>query len=195
MGLVDCVQGEALCTAVPFGKVESRRPSPSNHLVDVTAAVADMPRAQIARMLDGPTGRAVLAWRALPHQAVAFTLAARRTPHLRHEHKYDHSGVDRDRRFYFRTEADTLTGAVAANVDQLEDQLICERGVLRHHCPGHDFSQWVTGVFHDQPLAANLAAAEAQVCPHSPAAIVEQVRLALVAALQARPSTKRESTV
>jgi hydroxymethylpyrimidine pyrophosphatase-like HAD family hydrolase len=167
-------------------------PQPSNHLVDLAAAVADMPRAQIARMLDGPTGRAVLAWRALPHQAVTFTLGARSTPHLRHEHKYDHSGVDRDHRFYFRNEADTLTGAVAANLADLEDQLIrCERGVLRHHCPGHDFSQWVTGVFHDEPLAAELAVAEAQLCAHSPAAIVEQVRLALVAALQARPSSKR----
>ena len=151
-----------------------------------------MPRAQIARMLDGPTGRAVLAWRALPRQAVAFTLGARSTPHLRHEHKYDHSGVDRDHRFYFRSEADTLTGAVAANLADLEDQLIrCERGVLRHHCPGHDFPRWVTGVFHDEPLAAELAVAEAQLCAHSPAAIVEQVRLALVAALQARPSRKR----
>ena len=166
-------------------------PQPSNHLVDLTAAVADMPRAQIAAMLDGPTGRAVLAWRALPHQAVAFTVGARSTPHQRHEHKYEHSGVDREHRFYFRTEADTLTGAVAANLAELEDQLIrCERGVLRHHCPGHDFSHWVTGVFHDEPLATELAAAEAQLSARSPTAIVEQVRLALVAALQARPSSK-----
>ena len=164
-------------------------PQPSNHLVDLTAAVADMPPAQIARMLDRPSGGAVLAWRALPHQAVAFTLGTRSTPHLRHEHKYEHSGVDRDRRFYFRTEADTLTGAVAANLGELEDQLICcERGVLRHHCPRHDFSHWVTNVFHDEPLAAELAAAEAQLSVRSPAAIVEQVRLALVAALQARTS-------
>ncbi|OBH91535.1 hypothetical protein A5678_11035 [Mycobacterium sp. E2733] len=165
-------------------------PQPSKHLVDLTAAVADMPRAQIARMLDGPTGRAVLAWRALAHQAVAFTLGARSTPHLRHEHKYEFSGVDRDHRFFFRTDNDTLTGAVAANLGELEDELIrCERGVFRHHCPRRDFSHWVTGVFHDGPLAAELAAAEAQLSARSPAAIVEQVRLALVAALQARPSS------
>ncbi len=162
-------------------------PQPSNHLVDLTAAVADMPRAEIARLLDGPTGRAVLAWRAHPHQAVAFTLGARSTPHLRHQHKYDHAGVERGRWFYFRTEPNTLTGAVAANLAELEDELIrCDRGVLRHHCPGHDFSRWVAAVFHDQPLAADLAAAEAQLPTQSPAAIVEQVRLALVAALQAR---------
>ncbi len=167
-------------------------PQPSNHLVDLTAAVADMSRAQIARMLDGPTGRGVLAWRALPHQAVAFTLGARSTPHLRHEHKYEFSGADRDHRFYFRTDGDTLTGAVAANLADLEDELIrCERAVLRHHCPGHDFSQWVNGVFHDEPLATELAAAEAQLSARSPAAIVEQVRLALIAALQTRPSHRR----
>jgi hypothetical protein len=121
---------------------------------------------------------------------VAFTVGARSTPHLRHEHKYEHCGVDREHRFYFRTEADTLTGAVAANLAELEDQLIrCERGVLRHHCPRHDFSHWVAGVFHDEPLAAELAAAEAQLPARSPAAIVEQVRLALVAALRARPSS------
>jgi phosphoglycolate phosphatase-like HAD superfamily hydrolase len=167
-------------------------PQPSNHLIDLTAAVADMPRAQIARLLDGPTGRAVLAWRAHPHQAVAFTLGGRSTPHLRHQHKYDHSGVERGRWFYFRTEPDTPTGAVAANLAELEDELIrCDRGVLRHHCPGHDFSRWVAAVFHDQPLAADLAAAEAQLPTPSPAAIVEQVRLALVAALQARQASKR----
>ncbi len=171
-------------------------PHPSKHLVDLTAAVADMPRAQVARMLDGPTGGAVLAWRALPHQAVAFTMGVRSTPHLRHEHKYEYSGVDRDHQFYFRTEGDRLTGAVAANLAELEDQLIrCERGVLRHHCSGHDFSRWVTGVFHDELLATELAAAEAQLSVRSPAAIVEQVRLVLVAALQARPSQKREPTV
>jgi hypothetical protein len=58
---------------------------------------------------------------------------------------------------------------------------------LRHHCPRHDFSHWVAATFHNEPLAADLAAAEAQLSTQSPAAIVEQVRLALVAALQARP--------
>ena len=167
-------------------------PQPPDHLVDLTAAVADMPRAQIARLLDGPTGRAVLAWRAHPHQAVTFTLGARSTPHLRHEHKYDHAGVERGRRFYFRTDADTLTGAVAANLAELEDEIVrCDPGVLRHHCPDHDFSRWVAAVFHDQTLAADLAAAEAQLPAQSPAAIAEQVRLALVAALQARQASKR----
>jgi hydroxymethylpyrimidine pyrophosphatase-like HAD family hydrolase/FixJ family two-component response regulator len=162
-------------------------PDPSTHLVDLGAAVADTPRAQIARLLHGPTGRAVLGWRARPHQATAFTPAPRRTPHLRHEHKYDHSGVEPARRFYFRDQNDTLTGAVAANLRELEAALVrCDPGVLRHHCPGHDFSHWIAGVFRDQSLATSLAAAEDRLTGHSPAAIVEQVRVALIAALQAR---------
>ncbi len=188
-------QPEELSSEVPAALdavIALTSPQPPDHLIDLTAAVADMPRAQIARLLDGPTGRAVLAWRANPHQAVTFTLGARSTPHLRHEHKYDHAGVERGRRFYFRTEADTLTGAVAANLAELEDEIVrCDRGVLRHHCPDHDFSRWVAAVFHDQTLAANLAAAEAQLPAQSPAAIAEQVRLALVAALQVRQASKR----
>ncbi|MGO9900626.1 MAG: HAD hydrolase family protein [Solirubrobacteraceae bacterium] len=162
-------------------------PRPSDHLVDLTAAVAGMPPAQIARLLEGPTGRAVLAWRAHPHQAVAFTPGPRSTSHLRHEHKYDHAGVEPAHRFYFRDQQDTPTGAVAANLPELEAEfVVCDRGVLRHHCPSHDFSRWVAAVFHDQPLADELAVAEAQLSDHSPAAIVEQVRLALIAALQSR---------
>jgi hypothetical protein len=162
-------------------------PDPADQLVDLTAAVADMPRAEIARLLDGPTGRAVLAWRQRPRQAVAFTLGPRTTPHPRHEHKYTQSGVEPAHRFHFRTEPDTPTGAIAANLSELEAELVrCDRGVLRHHCPRHDFSRWIAGVFHDRPLAADLAGAEARLPAHSPAAVVEQVRLALVAALQAR---------
>jgi hypothetical protein len=155
--------------------------------VDLTAAVAGMPRADIARLLDGPPGRAVLAWRQRPRQPVAFTIGARVTAHLRHEHKYDQAGVEPAHRFHFRTEPGSPTGAVAANLADLEAKLAgCDEGVLRHHCPGHDFSRWVADVFHDGPLAADLAAAEASLTCRSPAAVVEHVRLTLIAALQDR---------
>ena len=162
-------------------------PHPDEQLVDLTAAVADMPRAEIARLLDGPVGRAVLAWRQQPGEAVAFTLGRRSTPHLRHEHKYGHAGVEPAHRFHFRAEPDIPTGAIAANLADLEAELVrCNGGVLRHHCPRHDFSRWVAGVFHDQPLAGELAAAEARLPVAGTSAIVEQVRLALVATLQNR---------
>jgi len=165
-------------------------PHPAGPLIDLTAAVADVHRTEIARLLTGPSGRAVLAWRRRPRRAVAFTLGSRITPHLRHEHKYDQYGVEPARRFHFRSVPDTPTGAIAANLAELEAELTgCDGGVLRHHCPGHDFSRWVNGVFHDKTLAGDLGAAEAVLDPQSPAAVVEQVRLALIAALQARRSS------
>jgi hypothetical protein len=146
-----------------------------------------MPRADIAELLAGPPGRAVLAWRHHPRQPVAFTIGARVTAHLRHEHKYDYAGVEPAHRFSFRTETSTPTGAVAANLAELEAELAaCDEGVLRHHCPGHDFSRWVADVFHEGTLAAGLAAAEASLTSRSPAAVVEQARLTLIAVLQDR---------
>ena len=68
-------------------------------------------------------GRAVLAWRQHPRQPVAFTVGARATAHLRHQHKYDQAGVEPAHRFHFRTEPGTPTGAVAANLADLEAEL------------------------------------------------------------------------
>ncbi|MGO9976197.1 MAG: hypothetical protein ACLP01_26020 [Solirubrobacteraceae bacterium] len=66
---------------------------------------------------------------------------------------------------------------------------VCETGVLRHHCAEHDFSRWVAGVFSNEPLAANIAAAGAQLSAESPPETVEHARLALIAALQAQQAT------
>ena len=82
-----------------------------------------MPRAEIAGLLEGPTGRAVLAWRDHPRRAVRLTLGPRTTPHLRHEHKCDYVGVEPAHRFHFRTEPDTPTGVIAANLGELEAEL------------------------------------------------------------------------
>ena len=57
-----------------------------------------MPRADIARLLNGPAGRAVLAWRQYPHRAVAFAPAPGFTTHVRHERKYDQCGAEAARR-------------------------------------------------------------------------------------------------
>ncbi len=65
--------------------------------------------------------------------------------------------------------------------------------MLRHHCAEHDFSRWIAGVLHNEPLAAEIAAAEAQLSAESPTETVEHVRLALIAALQARHATQRAS--
>lgn len=164
-------------------------PQPSSALIDVSAAVAEVPRAEVARLLAGPTGRAVLAWRQRPRQVVAFTLGKRATPHQRHDHKYGRTGVDIARRFHFRSVPDTPTGAVAANLAELEAELaLCDLGVLRHHCPRHDFSRWIGEVFHDKALAEEISSTEEAVCSTSPAAVVESSRIRLIASLQARRS-------
>ncbi len=104
---------------------------------------------------------------------------------------YQIASVEPAQRFYSRTE-DSAPGAVLANLPELEAELAtCDAGVLRHHCAEHDFSRWVAGVFHNDPLAADIAAAEAQLSAASPTDTVEHVRLALIAALQARHATQR----
>lgn len=50
-------------------------------------------------------------------------LGPRSTPHLHHEHKYEQIGVEPAQRFYFRTEPDTPTGAIATNLAELEAEL------------------------------------------------------------------------
>jgi len=162
-------------------------PQPAAALVELTAAVADMPRAEVARLLAGPSSRAVLAWRHHPRHAVAFNLGPRSTPHRRHDHKYGTLGVEVERRFYFRTVPDAPTGAIAGNLAELEAELAsCDEGVIRHHCPTRDFSRWISSVFHDDALAGQVEEAEASVSVSSPTAVVEEARVRLVAALQAR---------
>ncbi|HEU5001780.1 MAG TPA: HAD hydrolase family protein [Actinomycetota bacterium] len=162
-------------------------PHPSRGLVDVTAAVADVPRAVAARLLQQGRGHAVLAERHRPGQARVFAIRQRVTPHLRHEHKYCLVGVDAGRRFYFRDGADRLTGAVAGNLMELQGELDrCSEDVVRHHCPSHDFSNWVANVFRDQALAAELFAAESTMQADSPEAVVQAARIRLVTALRLR---------
>jgi hypothetical protein len=117
-------------------------------------------------------------------------LGERTTSHLRHDHKYGSIGVDPARRFHFRTTPDNLTGAVAANLAQLEGELArCDRGVLRHHCPKGDFSRWIAEVLRDEVfLAEQIATLETAVSPSSPAAVVDEERVHIIAVLQtARP--------
>jgi hypothetical protein len=105
---------------------------------------------------------------------------------------YQLAGVEAAQRFYFRIEDDVTPRAVVANLPELEAAIaVCGPGVLRHHCVEHDFSSWVAGVFHNEPLADALAAAEAQLSADSPTETVEHARTALTAVLQARHATPR----
>ena len=115
-----------------------------------------------------------------------FTLGAPDHAHLRHEHKYGRSGVEPARRFYFRDQTDTPTGAVAASLAELEAELgRCDRGAAPPLPPARAV-RLGRGRLPRPGVAADLAAAEAAVAADSHNAVVEQVRLALIAALQDR---------
>lgn len=111
----------------------------------------------------------------------------RATPHLRHLHRYEHRPLEPGHCFHFRRNPDELTGVLTANLLQLEAELTrCEDAVLRHHCPHHDFSQWVRDVFRDADLPKRLHEAEAMVGDRSTGVAIEQARLDLIAAIQDR---------
>jgi hypothetical protein len=118
---------------------------------------------------------------------VAFHLGEPSTAHLRHEHKYGHRGVAPERRSYFHAGDSAAAGAVAANLADLETELNrCDRAVVRHHCSRRDFSRWIAHVAHCPTVAASVASLEAMVGPESPGAVVDAVRVRLVATLPAR---------
>ncbi len=74
---------------------------------------------------------------------------------------YQIAGLEPAQRFYFRIEDDATPRAAVANLPELEAAIaVCGPGVLRHHCAEHDFSRWVAGVFHNEPLAADIVAAD-----------------------------------
>ena len=161
---------------------------PDAALVDLTAAVAGVPRSRAARVLAGSAGQAILAWRDRPGRVAVFTPGHRITAHHRHDHKYAVGRLALDRRFYFRDLTDQLTGSTAGSLTELESVLVtCGRNVLRHHCPRHDMSRWVADILGYRELARRLGEAEGAIDSDSPAAVVEQARAKLTAALHSTP--------
>ncbi len=160
---------------------------PDPHAVDLVAAVARVPRRDVAERVAGPTGSVLVVSRSRPGELRMAHLAPRQTHHLRHEHKYDAEGTPPHRAFWFRNQRDQPTGTVARNLHELETELAhCDRGVLRHHAPLGDFSRWVNDVFHNRRLAARIAAIESAIRPSSPAATVDAARLELIRELHRR---------
>jgi hydroxymethylpyrimidine pyrophosphatase-like HAD family hydrolase len=155
-------------------------------LADLVAAVGTMSHPAAAALLAqaGP-GQAVLVDREHPGTGAVFTIGQRETAHMRHWHKYSGGHLDPQRRFYFRRDADTLTGMTAANAGELEHQLrTCDDAVIVHHCQHGDFSRWVADVLGDPPLAAAIAAAEDAV--RTGTAGAAQARAALTSAIRQR---------
>ncbi len=106
-------------------------------------------------------------------------LGRRRSPHVRHKHKYVHAFLPPRHHFYFRDERGP-TGRYAANLEDFHRELqLASDAVLAHHARAHDFSRWIGHVLQDPVLALDVRTEET-------AAVIAELRAKLVAVLDAR---------
>jgi hypothetical protein len=114
----------------------------------------------------------------------AFTIADRRTAHVRHRHKYADIGLPPERRFYFRTNGESIAAAATMHdfctaIRHLDQQ------ALEYHLERGDFSHWLEGTIGDQDLAVRVAGWEDELEAHR-AADLERIRDQLVQAVERR---------
>lgn len=114
-----------------------------------------------------------------------FTVAQRRTVHIRHRHKYSDVALPRERRFYFRT-ADGQSVSPAGTMREFSTavgRLAPES--LQFHLERGDFSRWLGRTITDTEFAAEVATWEDELAAHR-AAEVERVRRQIISAVQQR---------
>jgi hydroxymethylpyrimidine pyrophosphatase-like HAD family hydrolase len=133
--------------------------------IDLVAAASVMSHSRVEEVVRGvQPGQAILVDRRSDGPPMVFTLSERATAHHRHWHKYSVGGVAADRRFYFRRAPDSLTGATAGSVEELERVLRdCDEAVIGHHSRTSDLSRWITAVLREPRLAASVQTIEADV--------------------------------
>jgi hydroxymethylpyrimidine pyrophosphatase-like HAD family hydrolase len=120
-----------------------------------------------------------------------FTVAERRTIHVRHRHKYADVRLPPERRFYFHaTNGDSI--AAAATMHDFSNAVRhLDQQALEYHLERGDFSRWLDGTIADKDLAARVAAWEDELGAHR-AVDVERIRDQLVHAVEKRYLTSRE---
>ena len=130
--------------------------------VELVAAAGAMTQAAAGALLrQAGRGQAVLVDRGRPGTGLVFAVGHRETAHMRHWHKYTAGQISPDRRFHFRRDWDSATGATAGSIAELEHELgVCDDDVIIHHCQHGDFSRWVQDVLGDPPLAAAIGQTE-----------------------------------
>jgi hydroxymethylpyrimidine pyrophosphatase-like HAD family hydrolase len=118
-------------------------------------------------------------------QRTTFTVAARRTGHIRHRHKYGQSFLPVTRRFYFHTAQHDPIPAAAnmAEFCSALDQLSPD--ALAFHLERGDFSRWIGQTIADNELASEVEAWEDELAAHR-AAELEHIRQQIVYAISAR---------
>ena len=114
-----------------------------------------------------------------------FTIADRRTTHVRHRHKYADVSLPEERRFYFRSTNGQPTAAASSMhgfrtaIRHLDPQ------ALQYHLERGDFSRWLDDTIADTDLAAQVAAWEDELLAQR-AAHLERIRQKLIRALEER---------
>jgi hydroxymethylpyrimidine pyrophosphatase-like HAD family hydrolase len=115
----------------------------------------------------------------------AFTIAARRTGHVRHSHKYADVSLPNERRFYFRpTDGHTIPAAGTMHEFRTAIGYLDSRA-LQYHLERGDFSRWLGDTVADMDLAAQVAAWEDKLVARR-AADLQQIRRQLIHAIEER---------
>lgn len=152
--------------------------------IDSTDVMLELTDGEPSEMLaSGAKQRATLRLGSTPTRA--FTLAARRTTHVRHRHKYADVCLSDERRFYFRS-AEGQTLAPAATMHDFRVALgNLNPQALRYHLERGDFSSWLDSTIADKNLAEQAAVWEDELLAHQ-AADLERIRHQLVRAVEER---------
>ncbi|MCO8128060.1 HAD family hydrolase [Acidimicrobiia bacterium EGI L10123] len=96
-----------------------------------------------------------------PDHDRCFTVASRRTSHVRHWHKYVRLPLDAHLHFHFRTTGNVPTGHVATSLYEFHHILRqSPPEVIEHHASQHDFSCWIQDAIKDGALQDSFRATE-----------------------------------
>jgi hypothetical protein len=120
-----------------------------------------------------------------PEAARPFTVADRRTTHVRHRHKYADICLPDERRFYFQSVDGQHIAAAATMHDFGAAIRHLDPQALHYHLERGDFSRWLESTIADKELAAHVAAWEDELLAHH-AADLERIRHRLVQAVEER---------
>jgi hypothetical protein len=118
---------------------------------------------EVSKRLQGAErGQAALVRLTNGHDIRLVTLAARRTEHVRHWHKYLQARLPPGLRFVFR-KAGESAGTTASNVEEFRELLRASAPeVIAHHAERSDFSRWIAEALQDETLAQAVRPIERQ---------------------------------
>ncbi|MGP4057303.1 HAD hydrolase family protein [Mycobacterium sp. 4D054] len=151
--------------------------------VDASDVVVETLSPEGAEAAPWPVARAVI--RHGGGRPRCFTVAGRRTSHIRHRHKYADVALPQERRFYFQP-TDGQAPAPAATMREFGEAMIrLAPETLRFHLERGDFSRWLRHTIADAELAAEVASWEDELAAHH-AAEAERIRTRISHAVQKR---------